>query len=151
VIDSLPDKPLLHLFMHIGRLLEEALRSELALQSLHHGQARVLARLRQGSLIQADIARALAVKPATVTNMLRRMEASGLIERAAHPDRPRANTVSLTRAGLEAAREVGTVWARVEEQLVSGLAGDDLDLLRTALERVRQNLGGTHPAWMEDE
>ncbi len=50
--------------------------------------------------IQADIARALAVKPATVTNMLQRMEASGLIKRAAHPGRLRANTVSLTGEGL---------------------------------------------------
>jgi hypothetical protein len=44
-------KPLLHLFLHIARLLEEQLRPALASAAVHHGLGRGLdALLRQGPL-----------------------------------------------------------------------------------------------------
>jgi len=91
------DKPLMHLFMHIGKLLNDRLRSDLSEGELHFGQARILVSLmRHGNLTQRTIGQGLHIKPATVTNMVKRMEASGLIERRRDANDDRIINVTLT-------------------------------------------------------
>ncbi|MDF1660694.1 MAG: MarR family transcriptional regulator [Planctomycetota bacterium] len=142
------DKPLLHLFMHIGHLLEAELRRELALIGVQHGQARVLVNLLQrGSLSQAEIARALSIKPATVTNMLTRMEQASFIERRAHPQHGRKKLTSLTKAGVGAAQKVLAVWQSIESKLFQELENSEREAMRPFLEQVLRNLGGKPPQW----
>jgi MarR family transcriptional regulator, organic hydroperoxide resistance regulator len=139
-------RPLLHLYMHIGRLLEEELRRELSVVGVHHGQARVLVKLhRHGPLSQADIARVLSIKPATVTNMLTRMEQASLIQRKPHPQHGRKNMTSLLKAGVVAAHEVLKVWEKVEETLLKEFDESEIEAVRPALEQVLKNLGGQLP------
>jgi len=141
------DKPLMHLFMHIGKLLNDRLRSDLSEGELHFGQARILVSLmRHGNLTQRTIGQGLHIKPATVTNMVKRMEASGLIERRRDANDDRIINVTLTSKGKEAAKFAVKVMEQIENDIRSELSRKEIDILRHPLERIRNTLGGSDPS-----
>ncbi|ACN14595.1 putative MarR family protein [Desulforapulum autotrophicum HRM2] len=140
------DKPLMHLFMHIGKLLNDRLRSSLGGGGIHFGQARILVSLmRHGNLIQRTIGQELHIKPATVTNMVKRMEASGLIERGRDANNDRIINVTLTSKGKEAANFAINVMEQIENDIRSEFTQKEIDKLRNPLERIRNTLGGSDP------
>ncbi|MCW8801311.1 MAG: MarR family transcriptional regulator [Desulfobacter sp.] len=141
------DKPLMHLFMHIGKLLNDRLRTSLDKGGIHFGQARVLTALMEHKeLTQRMIGEGLDIKPATVTNMVKRMEASKLIERRRDINDDRIIIVTLTAKGKKAAEFALTVMAQIEDDIRSELSQKDVDTLRTPLEKVRNVLGGSDPS-----
>ena len=141
------DKPLMHLFMHIGKLLNDRLRSALGEGGIHFGQARVLASLMyHGELTQRMIGDGLDIKPATVTNMVKKMESSGLIDRRRDVNDDRMIIVTLTSKGKEAAEFALTVMEQIENEIRSELGRKEIDILRNPLERVRNTLGGADPS-----
>jgi DNA-binding MarR family transcriptional regulator len=139
-------KTLLHILMHNGRLLERALEEELAPHGLHHGQGRILLNIKSaGEITQADLARRMDVKPATVTNMLKPLEEKHLIERVIDEKTNRAVIVSLSPAGETACALIQAGWDHVEERMRSQLPDEGLDGLFMALESIRAALGGREP------
>lgn len=141
------DKPLMHLFMHIGKLLNDRLRISLDKGGIHFGQARVLICLMEhAELTQRMIGEGLDIKPATVTNMVKRMEASKLIERRRDVNDDRIIIVTLTAKGKKAAKFALTVMAQIEDEIRSELSQKDIDTLRTPLERICNVLGGSDPS-----
>ena len=142
-----PDNPLMHLLMHIGKLLQERMRSALTEGGIHFGQARILvALLKQGPLTQVSIGRGLDIRPATVTNMVKKMEASGLIERQRDAKDDRIINVTLTSKGKEAANFAASVMAQVEDEIRRELTTKETADLLYPLLKVRNALGGTDPA-----
>jgi DNA-binding MarR family transcriptional regulator len=140
------DKPLMHLFMHIGKLLNDRLRNVLGEGGIHFGQARVLVSLmHHGELTQGTIGRGLHIKPATVTNMVKKMEASGLIDRRRDVNDDRIINVTLTSKGREAATFAENVMAQIEGEIRSELSNKEIHGLHPPLERVRNTLGGSDP------
>nr|WP_320014208.1 MarR family transcriptional regulator [uncultured Desulfobacter sp.] len=140
------DRPLMHLFMHIGKLLNDRLRSSLGKSGIHFGQARVLISLmNHDELTQRAIGEGLDIKPATVTNMVKRMEASQLIDRRRDVNDDRIIIVTLTSKGRDAAKFALTVMAQIEDEIRSELSRKEIDILRNPLERVRNTLGGSDP------
>jgi len=140
-------KPLAHLLNHIGKLLREKLSSDLTARGLYFGQARILeVLLRRDNLNQGKIGRMLQIKPATVTNQVKRMEAEGLIERRKGADDDRFMNVTLTPKGREAAEYVLKVMLQIEEEICSVLTNKEIDMLRKPLEKVRDKLGGVVPS-----
>ncbi|MDP7033216.1 MAG: MarR family transcriptional regulator [Planctomycetota bacterium] len=145
-------KTALHILMHIGRLLQQAIDGELRPQGLHHGQGRVLALLqREGRMTQADLARRAGLRPATVTNMLKPLEGRRLIKRTVDPKSNRALVVSLTGAGRKLVVQVEKAWGTIEAQLARDLAPGDRRTVFAALEGFRDRLGGVAPADEEEE
>ena len=141
-----PDKPLMLIFMHIGKLLNERLRGALSEGGIHFGQARILvALLNHGKLTQGTIGRGLHIKPATVTNLVKKMEASGLIDRRQDANDDRIMNVTLTSKGKEAAKFAVGVMEHVENDIRSELTQKEMDNLRNPLKRVRNTLGGSDP------
>jgi MarR family transcriptional regulator, organic hydroperoxide resistance regulator len=144
-----PPKHLLHLFLHIGRLLEEQLRAPLARVGVHHGQGRVLdALLRQGPLTVGELAAGLHIAQPTATVMAQRMQAAGLLERWVDADDTRRVTLTLTARGRGAAQAVRRAWQQVEEALCQSLSAADRPQLRTLLEGLRDGLGGADPRFV---
>ena len=80
------------------------------------------------------IAAALQLDSATLSPMLKRLEALGLITRARNAADERATDVGLTRAGIQLRRRALKIPPAVVERLGVGL--DELDRLRDVLERV---------------
>lgn len=141
------DKPLIPLFMHVGKLLNDRLRSALGEGGIHFGQARVLVSLMQhGNLTQRAIGQGLHIKPATVTNMVKRMDESGLIDRRRDINDDRIINVTLTSKGKKAANFAITVMEQIEDEIRSELSRKEIDILRHPLERVRNTLGGSDPS-----
>jgi DNA-binding MarR family transcriptional regulator len=140
------DKPLMLLFMHIGKLLQERLRGSLSEGGIHFGQARILvALLRHDQLTQGTMGRRLDIKPATVTNLVKKLEASGLIDRRQDANDDRIMNVTLTAKGREAANFAVSVMEQVEDDIRSELTQKEIGTLRDPLLRVRNSLGGSDP------
>jgi len=143
---DLPPRHLLHLFLHIGRLLEERLRAPLARAGVHHGQGRVLdALLRQGPLTVGELAAGLQIAQPTATVMAQRMQAAGLLERWIDADDTRRVTLTLTARGRAAAQSVRRAWQQAEDELCASLPAAERLRLQLLLEGLRDGLGGADP------
>jgi len=141
----LAKKTLLHILMHIGKLLRDQIADELAVMDLHHGQGRVLVNLkRHGPMNQANLGRGMHLKPATITTMLKPMEQRGLIVRTSDPKTNRAQIVALTDAGQAMAIAVEGTWQKVEKRLRKAVPEAEREQLFRQLEAIREILGG-HP------
>ncbi len=82
-------------------------------------QFRMLVVLSDASTNLSALAAALDVAPSTAMRMVDRLEASGLVQRAVHPDNRRETHLSLTASGR---RTVRTVTARRRRDLTAVLA-----------------------------
>jgi len=80
-----------------------------------------------------DLSRALALDPATLSPLLKRLEAAGLITRARGADE-RTLDVALTDRGRALRAEAETVPPRVAAML--DMSAGELDAMRTTLHRV---------------
>lgn len=86
------------------------------------GPQRLVLRLlgRFGTSSAGDLARALHIHPSSLTGMLRRLEARGLLRRRSHPEDGRVAVLSLTAAGRRLnAKHRGTVEAAVKRALAA--------------------------------
>ena len=106
--------------VYVGELLAE--------HGLHDG-------LRGG-----ELAERLGVEPPTVTKMLRRLEACGLLERRADPEDARSLRVYLTEKGRDLEGPVVRCWERAERTVLAGMNDRDRQTFRRLLDRVKSNL-----------
>lgn len=101
---------------------------------LTHPQYLVMLALWQSSPRRVrDLADALYLEPATLSPLLKRLEAAGLVERRRDPDDERALAVSLTSAGVALRERALAVPGQVMERLGVGIP---------ELERARDALNG---------
>ncbi len=141
------DKPLMHLFVHIGKLIEDRFRNALSEQGIHIGQARILTTLLcHETLTQREIAVGLHIKPATVTNLVKKMEVSELISRKRGENDDRIINVTLTQKGKEAALFTAKVISQIENDIRSQFSQQKVESLRPPLEGIRNTLGGLDPS-----
>ena len=118
---------------HVGELLSA--------HGLHVGQDMVLVELWQDEGLRGgELAERLGVEPPTVTKMLRRLEACGLLERRADPQDARSLRVYLTPRGRELEGPVVRCWEQAEKTVLAGMSAGDRRAFRTMLDRVRRNL-----------
>lgn len=89
---------------------------------------------------QAELAESLAVEPPTITKMLQRMEAAGLVVRKPHPDDRRAQRVLLTARGKRLQQKVDRLWAQLANKSVAGLSDRQQTALRSMLNTITENL-----------
>lgn len=145
-------KLLLHLFLHIGRLLDERVRAALAGHGVHHGQGRVLdTLLAQGPLPLSRLAAGLHIAQPSATVMVQRMEAAGLVRRRAQAADARVVEVALTARGRRAAQGVHAAWQEAEAELLAGVPAGRREALEQMLLAVRDHLGGRSPQFEGDE
>ena len=87
-----------------------------------------------------DLARAADLNPGAMTRLLDRLEARGLLARAADPHDRRALHIHLTDAGRDLWRDVDQCGARVRERAFHGMDEATRAQLTGLLEQVRDNL-----------
>ena len=137
---------LFHLLMHIGKLLHDRMRKRLGEHGLHHGQGRVLVALAQnGALSQIEIAKGLHIQRPTVTTMIQRMAAAGLVKRISDPKDRRVLRVRLTAKGKTSEKTVRRIWGDVDREIIEALPADQRKAAREILLQIRNNLGGQGP------
>ncbi|WP_137295236.1 MarR family winged helix-turn-helix transcriptional regulator [Nocardioides dongxiaopingii] len=92
-----------------------------------------------------ELATALRLDHATLTPLLRRLEAAGLLTRRRSEDDERAVVVALTAEGRALSEHADDVRCRIAEAV--GLPAEDVEVLRSLLRRVSAAVGaGPVPA-----
>ena len=108
---------------------------------LYRGQQFVLQALwTEEGITHSELADQLNVRPATITNTLKRMEKAGLVERRQDDEDQRVSRVYLTDAGRNIRGAVEEVWSELEGQAFAGLSLEEIAKLRQLLPQVRDNL-----------
>jgi len=126
---------------YVAKLHRARAAALLAEINLYPGQETVLkALMQQDGQTMGELALALSVRPPTVTKMVTRLGAQGLVERRASDDDARLGRVFLTDAGRARADEIDLIWRKLEKQSLSGLDTKDRKRLRKLLRQVGKNL-----------
>jgi MarR family transcriptional regulator for hemolysin len=88
---------------------------------------------------QADLQRRLGVDGAVITRLVKQLEAEGLLTRRPDPADNRYTLVALTTQGQKAIKDLMIRLKALEPALLDGVSGKEIDCIRHALRRVRQN------------
>jgi len=116
--------------------------THLARIGLHPGQESVLKILADvDGQTMSQLAAALSVQPPTVTKMVTRLSAQGVVRRATSEADGRLARVFLTDEGRALVETIDRSWKRLEREALAGLDDKDRKKLRKLLRQVEKNLG----------
>jgi MarR family transcriptional regulator, organic hydroperoxide resistance regulator len=119
---------------------------------LHPGQESVLKALADlDGQTMSQLAQMLSVQPPTVTKMITRLAAQGLVRRAASAADGRLARVHLTDVGRERIEDVDTAWKRLEKEALAGLDDKDRKRIRRLLREIERNLSAGTADGDDDE
>jgi DNA-binding MarR family transcriptional regulator len=139
-------KLLLHLFLHVGKILQDTIRGPLGELGMHHGKARVLMAISiAGQCNQHQLARILNIKPPTLSRMFDPLQVEGLVERTIKSEDKRFAIFSVTDKGDRKAQKAFSIWQDVENRLLSKLTQQEIDILRDILPRVLESFNEQLP------
>lgn len=128
-----------------SNLLTRAYRPMLADLGLTYPQYLVMLALWEESpLTVGELGSKLWLDSGTLTPLLKRMEASGFVERRRDADDERRVLIELTSKGRTLRREARRVPETLSQRL--GLSQDDATTLRNSVQAVVRTLGHDHPA-----
>ncbi|WP_380163953.1 MarR family winged helix-turn-helix transcriptional regulator [Jannaschia sp. R86511] len=112
--------------VRVARFLGQRLAERLATQELHPVHFGVLAQLDiTGPLSQADLARAVLLRPQSIAPVLDGLERRGLLERTGSRARGRRNPVQITDAGRGALKSAWDVAAASNDMRDAGLTAEE--------------------------
>lgn len=133
--------PLAQLVSIVGRFCADRLRVKLEKIGLHRGQGFVLMHLwHHNGVAQGELADAKHVRPATITNILKRMERDGWIERRRDAHDERVVRVYLTEKGMALHDEAQATFLEVDEEIATALTGQERDTFRHLLMKLHARL-----------
>ena len=98
---------------------------------------------------QRTLAEAVGVSGSTLTHHLNAMELDGLLSRRRDPDNRRNHIVELTAKGEAALKRLAPAVLAFDERLRANFTPDELETLRSLLDRLCENVGVTQtgPPW----
>ena len=104
-------------------------------------QWRVLLRLaREPGLKQVELAERMDVEPITACRIVDRLEEARLVERQRDPDDRRAWRLALTPKAEPILKKLGQLAEEMASEAFEGLKEKEIEAVRTALARVRENV-----------
>ncbi len=108
---------------------------------LHPGQEAVLLTLDQhGPQTQAQLAHHAGCEPPSITGMVQKLQAVGLVHRHPVPGNARATMVELTRDGQGIIPALKALWVRLANDTVAAIPDPDLAQLTTTLDALAESL-----------
>ena len=130
-----------YLLMKSQALFSKKILGEIGKIGLTSGQPKILDFLLQyHEAEQKTIAAYCEIEPATVGSILLRMEKGGLVLRRQKEGNRRSLYVSLTPKGRESAEKLMEIFGQVEREALSGLTGEEEELLKTFLCRICERM-----------
>lgn len=110
-------------------------------------QWRLLLRLsREPGLKQVELAERLDVEPITACRIVDRLEEAGLVERQRDPDDRRAWRLELTPRAAPILEKLRLLAEEMSAEAFAGLSPGEIEFLRAALAKIRENVGRTETA-----
>ncbi|MHA0858234.1 MarR family winged helix-turn-helix transcriptional regulator [Paenibacillus sp. CMAA1364] len=114
---------------------------ELVKLQLHVGQEYALYELwLEDGIQQSQLSERMGCEPPTVSNMLKKLEEYGLVNRIHDTKDARISRVYLTDKGKELQQPLEDVWQRHQQRLLEGIYSEEKLLLRRLLQQMIQNL-----------
>jgi DNA-binding MarR family transcriptional regulator len=130
-----------HLLAQTCKLLRARAHASLGGIGLCGGQQFVLHALwNEEGITHSELAGRLNVRPATITNALKRMEKAGLVERRHDTEDQRVSRAYLTDAGRDIRDAVEAVWSGLEERAFAGFDAQERARFGQFLLRIHENL-----------
>ena len=122
------------LLAQICRMTGHHLRTHMEKIGLHRGQGFAMVQLwHHDGVPQRELSEAMHISPASVTNMLQRMERDGWITRERDREDQRIVRVYLTHKAKDLRAEAKTVFREMEEELSSIYSDEELETLKRLL------------------
>lgn len=126
-----------HLQITAARLRAEADRRCIAQAGVTTAQAAALAVIHeQPGVSQRGLARALHQTEPSITTLVRRLIAAGLVDRTVDPSDGRTRALALTNGGAAALTSVDAAFAVINGHIDSLLTGDEVRHVADALRRL---------------
>jgi MarR family transcriptional regulator, transcriptional regulator for hemolysin len=121
--------------------LRRAFDRRAATLGITRAQWKVLFRLeRQPGLRQVELADMLDIEPITLSRIVDRLEEAGWVERCADPADRRAWRLEVTEQAQPLIVKLRALADELMDQAFAGLTEPELELMRTKLTRIRDNL-----------
>lgn len=133
-----PDSELASLLMAAKRMVDSQSRE---CTSSQQSILSALSSAGRRGLTQVQLAELLGVTAATMSRSIDALEQQGVIVRIAHPLDRRSKIIQATEKGRQRLLTCREEQLRQCEQAFEGLSSSDLDLLKTLLKRIAENMG----------
>ena len=126
--------------------LRRAFDRRAATLGITRAQWKVLFRLqRQPGLRQVELADSLDVVPITLCLIVDRLEEAGWVERRRDPSDRRAWRLEVTEQAQPLIAKLRALADELMAEAFAGLSEPELELMRTKLMKIRDNLANTNP------
>ncbi len=136
-----PTRNLGFLLHDVARLMRKRFEQNARDLRLTRSQCQVLAHLaRNEGIPQGALADILEVEPITLTRILDRLEAGGLVERRPHPTDRRIRQLYLTADAHPLLGDIFTIGAATRAEALDGVPEAERDLLFDILATMKANL-----------
>lgn len=89
---------------------------------------------------QVELAKALAVSPASIASSIKRMQKTGLIQKEVNEKDLRQNRLSITQKGLETSEQCKAIAQSLNHKMFDGFSEQELEELENYLGRLIHNL-----------
>ena len=130
-----------HLEMENQKYQFRYLRNQLNEKKLYRGDPRLLMYVYfHDGRKQAEIAKGLCVKPASLTVMLQRMEQAGLVNRKSDEQDQRVQRVYITELGRETSKKTVELFQKAVKGVFEGVAEEEHAVYHGVLEKVKENV-----------
>jgi DNA-binding MarR family transcriptional regulator len=130
-----------NLLAQFSQMYRNAIDSFMDSVGMFRGQAFVLCQVvKQGGMTQSEIAEALSVQGATITNMLKKMEEAHLITRQRDPQDNRLVRVHATEAGVKLEISITEQLQSLENSILAGVSEPDRAVLRRVVWQMIANM-----------
>lgn len=135
--DYSPNESVGYLMRRIISLVGHTVERELEPTGLTNAQWVPLLKLQMGlASTVAELARECDLDAGSMTRLLDRLEAKGLVVRNRSVDDRRVVNLGLTDAGRVAAKEIPVALCGIQNQLLAGFSGDEWETLKDYLRRM---------------
>ncbi len=126
--------------LRLGEVFLAAMNRNMAQFGIKYSQYAIIGTLRAAGkpyrMSPSDLQATLMISSGGVSNLLRKVEAQGLIRRIDDPTDGRGVIAELTDEGFRLSEETMPAQAETERQLVSALSSDEQELLAGLLRRL---------------
>ena len=135
-----------HLLAQVCRLAAGRVRTHMETIGLHRGQGFVLMHLwHNDGMSQREIACAMQISPATMTNMLQRMEQAGWVVRERTASDQRIVSVRLTDKAKALQAEVKEKFCEIEAEFASIYTEEERATLQRLLVKLHNRFAPLNP------
>jgi len=147
-----------HALLHSSSILDKRLDTLLSPIGIKPKQARILNVLsRIGPSSQKMLAEQFDVTSGSMSTMIDRLLAAGLVHREKHPDDRRTDIISLSHRGSDLLAEVRDAWREIDDLIVEKLGAEKAAIFNELSRELKYALGGRvighrdHPVQTKDQ